>query len=218
MRFQRSFFAVYSRVYDYLWDHALTASLAERVADEATGVGGRVLEVGSGTGLITRVLVGRGLDVVPSEPDPHMRARFEQRFPDLPCMHWLLDEVESTADGYAGVVAVNVVHMLDDADAAVRQMLALASDGGVVIVATPSPSASVPVVMRAMKRHGVGLTRRAGFLLVHLLLAPLRSISGAGIPMDPTDIVWSVAPRVRATVGETTDLFVWQVADRGPGG
>jgi SAM-dependent methyltransferase len=41
----------------------------------------RVLEIGAGTGALTRDLVDRGLDVVAVEPDPQMRAVLEQRVP-----------------------------------------------------------------------------------------------------------------------------------------
>jgi SAM-dependent methyltransferase len=41
----------------------------------------RVLDLGAGTGALTRDLVGRGLDVVAVEPDPNMRAVLEQRVP-----------------------------------------------------------------------------------------------------------------------------------------
>ncbi|HEY5023885.1 MAG TPA: class I SAM-dependent methyltransferase [Acidimicrobiales bacterium] len=39
----------------------------------------RVLDLGAGTGALTRDLVARGLDVVAVEPDPHMRAVLETR-------------------------------------------------------------------------------------------------------------------------------------------
>jgi SAM-dependent methyltransferase len=41
----------------------------------------RVLDLGAGTGALTRDLVARGLDVVAVEPDPHMRAVLESRVP-----------------------------------------------------------------------------------------------------------------------------------------
>jgi SAM-dependent methyltransferase len=41
----------------------------------------RVLEIGAGTGALTRDLVGRGHEVVAVEPDPQMRAFLEQRVP-----------------------------------------------------------------------------------------------------------------------------------------
>jgi len=51
----------------------------------ASGVAGsgrrRVLDLGAGTGALTRDLVDRGLDVVAVEPDPNMRAVLEARVP-----------------------------------------------------------------------------------------------------------------------------------------
>ena len=41
----------------------------------------RVLDLGAGTGALTRDLVARGLDVIAVEPDPNMRAVLETRVP-----------------------------------------------------------------------------------------------------------------------------------------
>jgi SAM-dependent methyltransferase len=53
--------------------------------DESTSTSGRarrrVLDLGAGTGALTRDLMARGLDVVAVEPDPHMRAVLEDRAP-----------------------------------------------------------------------------------------------------------------------------------------
>src|ERR1700726_4098943 len=51
--------------------------------DGAGSLGGRlrVVDLGAGTGALTRDLVARGLDVVAVEPDPNMRAVLETRVP-----------------------------------------------------------------------------------------------------------------------------------------
>ncbi len=50
-------------------------------ARTARGARRRVLDLGAGTGALTRDLVSRGLDVVAVEPDPNMRAVLEDRVP-----------------------------------------------------------------------------------------------------------------------------------------
>ncbi|WP_462187951.1 MULTISPECIES: class I SAM-dependent methyltransferase [unclassified Frankia] len=46
--------------------------------------GADVLDVGAGTGIATRLLIGRGARVVPVEPGPNMLARLRERSPGLP--------------------------------------------------------------------------------------------------------------------------------------
>ena len=66
----------------WLLEESETAGAAGAVAARAApGARTRVIEIGAGTGALTRDLVGRGLDVVAVEPDPHMRAVLEERVP-----------------------------------------------------------------------------------------------------------------------------------------
>jgi len=58
---------------------ALPGPVASRLAGASPRR--RVLDLGAGTGALTRDLVARGLDVVAVEPDPHMRAVLEERVP-----------------------------------------------------------------------------------------------------------------------------------------
>ncbi len=125
-------------------------------------------------------------------------------------MSWSLDEAEAVDGGYGGVVAVNVIHMVDDPGAAVERMIELAGPGGVVVVGTPTTDVSVAGVYRAMKRHGVGLVRRVGFVAVHLILGPLRALAGAGITHDRSEIIWSVEPEHRKVVGGVTEVLSWR--------
>jgi SAM-dependent methyltransferase len=58
----------------------LESSAASRLGAASGGAPRRrVLDLGAGTGALTRDLVSRGLDVVAVEPDPHMRAVLEAR-------------------------------------------------------------------------------------------------------------------------------------------
>ncbi|MFC1430811.1 class I SAM-dependent methyltransferase [Streptacidiphilus sp. N1-3] len=63
--------------------------------EELTGrplKGARVLDVGAGTGISTRLLRDRGADVVAVEPTPGMAAQFRANSPDIPLV---------SADGHA---------------------------------------------------------------------------------------------------------------------
>lgn len=46
----------------------------------------RVLDLGAGTGHLTRALLGRGLDVTAVEPSPGMRAELHRALPRVKCL------------------------------------------------------------------------------------------------------------------------------------
>jgi len=209
VRFRRPFFSVYSRVYDYLWDNSLTGVLADTIVQELGGIEGTILEVGNGSGLVTRRMVDAGLDVVASEPDPAMRSRFSGRLTGVVCEPWPLEEARSIDGGYGAVVAVNVVHMMDDAAAAVEAMRRLVADNALVVVATPGAQTSVSSVVRTMRELGASRVRRFGFVLVHLLLMPLSVLTNAGVPRD-IHAAWITPPERASSVLGITDICVWE--------
>jgi len=69
----------YDRVRPGYPHDAVTWALADGVRQAPGRL--RVLDLGAGTGRLTRHLVARGLDVVAVEPDPQMRAVLEARVP-----------------------------------------------------------------------------------------------------------------------------------------
>jgi SAM-dependent methyltransferase len=72
--------ATYDRVRPGYPPDGVSWLLEEAAANQVARAGRRrVLDLGAGTGALTRDLVGRGLDVVAVEPDPNMRAVLESR-------------------------------------------------------------------------------------------------------------------------------------------
>ena len=63
--------------------------------------GARVLDVGAGTGIVTRLLRGRGADVVAVEPTPGMAAQLHRVLPEIPLVRGagdLLPFADDSAD------------------------------------------------------------------------------------------------------------------------
>ena len=106
-------------------------------------LGSRLLEIGSGTGAITRRLVPRDLYVA-SEVDPLYletlrnltadRPYLEARYTDVTD----LDSFPAVEDGFDSVVCLNVIEHLDDDVGALRNVRSVLSPGGRAVVLVPS--------------------------------------------------------------------------------
>ncbi|MGI0055566.1 MAG: class I SAM-dependent methyltransferase [Thermoplasmata archaeon] len=72
--------------------------------------GAVVVELGSGTGKLTRRLFATGATVVPVEPTPGMRAEFRRQFPGVPVLDGVAEQIP-VPDGIAdAVVAAQTFH------------------------------------------------------------------------------------------------------------
>jgi SAM-dependent methyltransferase len=77
----------------------------------------RVLEIGAGTGALTRDLVARGLEVVAVEPDPHMRAVLESRVPRADVRAGSAEELPVEDGDVDVVIGAQMWHWVDVARA-----------------------------------------------------------------------------------------------------
>lgn len=89
----------------------------------------RVLDLGAGTGKLTRSLVERGLDVVAVEPSDGMRAEFARVLPGVPVLAGSGEVIPLDAGSVDAVLAGQAWHWVDveKASAEVARVLA---DGG----------------------------------------------------------------------------------------
>ena len=101
-------------------------------SDAARGRGtakARVVELGAGTGALTRDLVGRGLDVVAVEPDPNMRAVLETRVPSADVRAGEAEDLPVDDHDADAVVGAQMWHWVDR-DAAAAEVARVLRPGG----------------------------------------------------------------------------------------
>lgn len=174
--FQRLLWAIYSRLYDHVWDNRLTDHLAARVVD-LIPPGLPVDEVGAGTGLFTWRLHQAGMDVHVFEPDARMRHRLVARLPGLVVSDSAIEELSDATEPRV-VVAANVLHLVSDPGAALEKLRRRAGRDGLVVVVGPAPRASLTRFCLALHRRGEPALGVLRFLLIHIALAPLVALGG----------------------------------------
>ena len=84
--------------------------------------GQRVLDVGAGTGALTRELLDRGATVVAVEPSPEFTRALRSRFPQLEVHEAAAEELPFTADAFDLALAQLVVAFMEDASVAMREL------------------------------------------------------------------------------------------------
>lgn len=171
----RLFWWIYARIYDQLWDTPHLGDVCAQV-DSVLPAGAPVIEVGAGTGIVTSHLVRSGRAVVGCEPNPAMANRFARRRPGVPLVRVALADL--TAAAASDVVAVNVLHLLDDPIGGLGRLREVSGPDRLVVVVTPDPTAGLLDVAAAQRRAGVHPLRVGRFVLWHLLLAPLSVLCG----------------------------------------
>src|SRR3954447_12207622 len=97
--------------------------LAPLFAEFAGVAGGqRVLDVGAGTGALTRALVDCGADVVAAEPSPEFTGVLRSRFPGLEVHQAPAEDLPFADDSFDIALAQLVIAFVEDAPAAVREL------------------------------------------------------------------------------------------------
>jgi glycosyltransferase involved in cell wall biosynthesis len=151
-------------------------------------VGRRVLEVGSGTGGITRYLVNRER-VVASDPSPDYRRVLGQMFenqPNVTVRAFTLGQAGSELAGerFDTVVCSNVLEHVEDDVGALRQIHGLLEEGGRVVLVVPMLAALYGGIDRGLEHKRryeraelIEKLGKAGFQVERL--APMNAL---GVP------------------------------------
>ena len=84
--------------------------------------GQRVLDVGAGTGALTRELVARGADVVAVEPSPEFTRALRVRFPQIEVHDAPAEDLPFAKDSFDIALAQLVVAFMADAVVAMREL------------------------------------------------------------------------------------------------
>jgi SAM-dependent methyltransferase len=88
--------------------------------------GGRALDVGAGTGMLTRELLRRGADVAAAEPSPEFCAALRERFPTIEVRQAPAESLPFEDESFDAALAQLVVAFMADAPAAVAEMARVA--------------------------------------------------------------------------------------------
>ena len=100
--------------------------LAPLFADFAGVHGGRVLDVGAGTGALTGELLRRGADVTAAEPSPEFCAALRERYPQVEVRQAPGETLPFEDGAFDTSLAQLVVAFMADAPAAIREMARVA--------------------------------------------------------------------------------------------
>jgi SAM-dependent methyltransferase len=100
------------------------------------GLGGsaRVLDLGAGTGKLTRSLVGRGLDVVAVEPLDGMRAELSRLLPDVEAVSGFAEAIPLEDASVAAVFSGEAFHWFDLEPTLAEIRRVLVAGGGLAVL------------------------------------------------------------------------------------
>ncbi|HBB71516.1 MAG TPA: SAM-dependent methyltransferase [Ruminococcus sp.] len=130
-----------SRFYDFfetVYNGKCYTELGKRVAQEIEGTD-MVLECACGTGAITECIAPVCRYLVAADMSPGMLVRAEKKcrkYRNISFRRADLTHLKCRDSRFDKVVAGNVIHLLDDPEGAVRELLRVCKPGGKVIIPT----------------------------------------------------------------------------------
>lgn len=91
--------------------------------------GAQVVDLAAGTGIMTKLLVNQGLDVVAIEPVENMRHKLAQVVPGVPCLEGTSWNMPFDSESKDAVIAAQAFHWFDDIKTLQEFHRVLKSDG-----------------------------------------------------------------------------------------
>jgi ubiquinone/menaquinone biosynthesis C-methylase UbiE len=113
----------------------------QRVLELLDGIHGRVLDVGSGPGIMVPDLVQRECEVWAVDAAPEMVRQCQERFGHLPQVHCRIGSATALsfpADTFEVVVCMGVIDRIRDYELAIQEMLRVLKPGGMLLIAFPN--------------------------------------------------------------------------------
>ena len=159
----------------------------------------RVLDLGAGTGKLTRLLVARGLDVVAVEPSDGMRGEFGRVLPGVPVLDGSAESIPLDEGAVDAVLVGQAWHWVDVPAASAEVARVLAPGGVLGLVLEPArPARRLGRRARAAHRPAHRVRRHRHVRPRRRPAAGSRSWSAFG-PLERTEISW-VSRRTPAEV------------------
>jgi SAM-dependent methyltransferase len=177
--------------------------LAPLFADFAGVDGGRVLDVGAGTGMLTQELLRRGAEVVAAEPSAEFCAGLRERFPTLEVREAPAESLPFADASFDAALAQLVVAFMADAPRAVAEMARVAGTVAVCMWGVQEHELFA-AIDRTAKTIGAERTEPAARRYrtpeeLRELLAPLGSVESAELEVTAAyagfDDFWSALSR-----------------------
>lgn len=130
------FWSAYSVVYDLIWDSPLTRGVAVSIA-ERLHLSSLTLDLGCGTGLISRELTARGHSVIGVDNNSMMLARARRTARVSRTILTDAAEVPLASECTTAITIANTLHVHADPDSVLEEAARLLEPGGVVVVTWP---------------------------------------------------------------------------------
>jgi ubiquinone/menaquinone biosynthesis C-methylase UbiE len=119
------------------------AELGGQLVDFASpATGARVLDVGAGTGAVSRAALARGCRVTAVDAAPKMVEKLSAELPGITAARMDAERLEFPDDSFDAVFAAFVVHTVADPAATVAQLHRVLVAGGTVAISSPAPAAT----------------------------------------------------------------------------
>jgi 2-polyprenyl-6-hydroxyphenyl methylase / 3-demethylubiquinone-9 3-methyltransferase len=140
------------------WHLQSRMALVLETIDRHGRAGGRVLDVGCGTGFLLEQLAGRGFSGVGVDLSPESVAHASRRLEEIGALDRLSAVVGSAYEPPEGpfdlICLTDVLEHLEDPRACLRALASRLAPGGLVVVSTPNRR-SLPGARRWLAEHGV---------------------------------------------------------------
>ena len=213
-RLQTTLWEAYAHVYDGLLDLFTYRDMLDLVAREADCAGRRVLDVGAGTGNVTRALLASGAAHVTSvDASANMLARARRKLaPDVAAGR--VDVVHADAvramsqlpDGSMDrITAVNFLYVLEDRAPFFEQAARVLAPGGWLVAAHTTRPGAGPIVRDQYRRGGLAAMVRPRLLGVAVVDAVIDLLAKGG-RFDFAPVERIAEDAARAGLGRTRSL------------
>ncbi|MEP7193231.1 MAG: class I SAM-dependent methyltransferase [Actinomycetota bacterium] len=180
------FWSAYALVYDLIWDSPLTRKVADSVADASDDslTRGRptqrpVVDLGCGTGLVSRSLTERGIGVVGVDASAAMLRRAQLTGRLTRAVHADAALTRLDPGQMRAAVAVNLLHVHADPASVIAEAVRLVAPGAAIVLVWPTDDVTPTTLNRLELQLGRPRLQVASADAARLTVGLLGQIVGA---------------------------------------